>query len=193
MMNERTLVILKPDAVARGIVGEILTRFEKVGLKIVAMKMIFAPEDKLKEHYFKDDQWLIEKGKGIIKNKGYPENYDQKIAGQEIVDGLVQDMMILPVIAMILEGHNAVNVVRKLVGPTNVEQALPGTIRGDYSHDTYALANVSDRPILTIVHASGDLADAEKEVKLWFAPEEIQGYERADAKIHYRKGNLNKK
>jgi len=193
VINERTLVILKPDVVARGIVGEILTRFEKVGLKIVAMKMIFAPEDKLQEHYFKDDQWLIEKGKGIIKNKGYPENYDPKIAGQEIVDGLVQDMMILPVIAMILEGHNAVNVVRKLVGPTNVEQALPGTIRGDYSHDTYALANVSDRPILTIIHASGDLADAEKEVKLWFAPEEIHGYERADAKIHYRKGNLNKK
>jgi len=193
VINERTLVILKPDAVARGIVGEILTRFEKVGLKIVAMKMIFAPEDKLKEHYFKDDQWLIEKGKGIIKNKGYSENYDPKIAGQEIVDGLVQDMMILPVIAMILEGHNAINVVRKLVGPTNVEQALPGTIRGDYSHDTYALANVSDRPILTVIHASGDLADAEKEVKLWFAPEEIYGYERADAKIHYRKGNLSKK
>lgn len=191
MINERTLVILKPDAVARGIVGEILSRFEKVGLKIVAMKMIFASEEKLKEHYYKDDEWLIEKGKGIIKNKGYPEDYDPKKAGQEIVDGLVQDMRILPVIAMVLEGHNAVNVVRKLVGPTNVEQAQPGTIRGDYSHDTYGLANVSDRPIITVIHASGDLADAEKEVKIWFSPEEIHDYERSDTKLHYRKGKLN--
>ncbi len=192
MMNERTLVILKPDAVARGIIGDIISRFEKVGLKIVGMKMIFAPEDKLREHYYKDDEWLIEKGKGIIKNKGYPDGYDPKKAGSEIVDGLVQDMMILPVIAMVLEGHNAVNVVRKLVGPTNVEQAPPGTIRGDYSHDTYALANVSDRPIITVIHASGDLKDAEKEVKLWFRPDELHNYDRADTRFHYRKGSLTK-
>ena len=190
MINEKTLVILKPDAVARGITGDIISRFERVGLKIVGMKMIFARKEQLEEHYFKDDEWLIEKGKGIIKNKGYPEDYDPKKAGKEIVDGLVQDMMLLPVVAMVLEGHNAVNVVRKLVGPTNVENAQPGTIRGDYSHDTYALANVSDRPIITVIHASGDLKDAEKEVKLWFTPEELHDYEKVDTKLHYRKGKL---
>ncbi len=189
-MIERTLVVLKPDAVSRGIVGEIISRFEKVGLKIVAMKLLFASREQLEEHYYKDDEWLIEKGKGLIKNKGYPEDTDPKKAGREIVEGLVKDMMLLPVIAMVLEGHNAVNVVRKICGPTNVEEANPGTIRGDYSHDTYALANVSDRPILTIIHASGDLEDAKKEISIWFKPEEIHSYERADEKIHYRKGNL---
>ena len=83
--NEQTLVILKPDAVSRGIIGEIISRFEKVGLKIVAMKMVYATKEQLEEHYFKDDEWLIKKGKGIIKNKGYPEDYDPKKAGREIV------------------------------------------------------------------------------------------------------------
>lgn len=190
MINEQTLVILKPDVLSRGIVGEILSRFERVGLKIVAMKMLNATKEQLEEHYFKDDEWLIEKGKGIIKNKGYPTDYDPKKAGKEIVNGLVYDMRILPVIALVLQGHNAINVVRKLSGPTNVEQAMPGTIRGDYSHDTYNLANVSDRPIITVIHASGDLADAKKEVALWFKPEEIYNYEKADTKLHYRKGKL---
>lgn len=188
MIDERTLVILKPDAVSRGLIGKILSRFERVGLKIAAMKMVFATKEQLQEHYFKEDDWLIEKGKGIIKNKGYPEDHDPKAAGQEIIDGLVQDMMLLPVVALVLEGHNAVNVVRKIVGPTNVEDAPPGTIRGDYSHDTYALANVSDRPIITIIHASGDLADAKKEINIWFTPEEIHKYAKADTQLHYRKG-----
>jgi nucleoside-diphosphate kinase len=152
--------------------------------------MLFATKEQLEDHYFKDDTWLIEKGKSIIKNKGYPENYDPKKAGKEIVTGLVNDMMLSPIIAMVLEGHNAVAVVRKLVGPTNVEQALPGTIRGDYSHDTYGLANVSDRPIITIIHASGDLTDAKKEVGIWFTKDEIHSYERTDTKLHYRKGSL---
>jgi len=189
-MKERTLVLLKPDAVGRGIAGEIITRFEKVGLKIVAMKMLFASRKQLEDHYYKDDEWLIRKGEGIIKNKGYPANYDKKKAGKEIVNALVNDMRILPIVAMVLEGHNAVNVVRKICGPTNVEEALPGTIRGDYSHDTYALANVSDRPILTIIHASGDLKDAEKEIKIWFKPDEIYQYEKPEDKIHYRTGSL---
>lgn len=191
-MIEQTLLLFKPDAIQRGIVGEILSRFERVGLKIVAMKMLFATKEQLEEHYFKEDEWLIEKGKSIIKNKGYSENYDPKKAGREIVDGLVDDMMLSPIIAMVLEGHNAVAVVRKLVGPTNVEQALPGTIRGDYSHDTYALANVSDRPIITIIHASGDLKDAKKEIGIWFKPNELHTYERIDSKLHYRKGGLKK-
>ncbi len=189
-MIERTLVILKPDAIARGITGEILARFEKVGLKIVAMKMQFARKEQLEDHYYKDDEWLLEKGKSLKKNKGYPEDYDDKKAGSEIVNGLVNDMMILPIVAMVLEGHNAINVVRKLTGPTNVEQAMPGTIRGDYSHDTYGLANVSDRPILTVIHASGDKPDAEKEIKIWFEDKEIHTYKKPEEDVHYRKGSV---
>lgn len=187
-MKERTLVILKPDVLARGIMGDIITRFERVGLKFVGMKMIWAPKDKLEEHYMKDDAWLIEKGKGIIKNKGYPDNYDPKKAGKEIVDSLVVDMMILPVVAMVLEGHNAVEVVKKLTGPTNIQQAMPGTIRGDYSHDTYGLANVSDRPILTVIHATGEAHEAEREINIWFTKNELHTYEKADESVHYRKG-----
>jgi nucleoside-diphosphate kinase len=188
-MMEKTLILLKPDVVARGIVGEIITRFEKVGLKIVGMKMLAASKEQLEEHYFKDDEWLIRKGAGIIKNKGYPEDYDPKKAGKEIVDGLISDMMLYPIIAMAIEGHNAVEVVRKIAGPTNVEEAMPGTIRGDYSHDTYALANVSDRPIITIIHASGEKDEAIAELKIWFKDDEIHEYDRVESHLHYRKNN----
>ncbi len=189
MINEQTLVLLKPDAILRGLTGEIINRFERVGLKIAAIKMLQATEEQLSEHYYKDDEWLIEKGKKIIQNKNYSQDYDPKTAGQEIVNGLVKDMQLSPIIALVLEGHNAVNVVRKICGPTNVEEALPGTIRGDYSHDTFSLANVSDRPIITVIHASGDLEDAKKEIGIWFGPEEIHSYEKADSPIHYRKQN----
>lgn len=186
-MKEQTLILFKPDAVQRGIVGEILTRFEKVGLKIIGLKMLNARDEQLAEHYYKDDAWLIKKGEGFKKNKGYPENYDDKKAGQEIIDGLIKDMKISPIIAMVLEGHNAVKVVKKLVGPTNIEEALPGTIRGDYSHDTYHLANISDRPIITVIHCTGEKEEAEKEIAIWFNPSEIHSYEKPEDKIHYRK------
>lgn len=185
---EKTLVILKPDAVKRGIAGEIIARFERVGLRIVAMKMIFASRKQLEEHYYKDEAWLIKKGKSIIQNKNYPEDYDPKKAGMEIVNGLIKDIRLSPVITMVLEGHNAVDVVRKLTGPTNIEEALPGTIRGDYSHDTYGLANTSDRPIITIIHASGTVEEAQKEIDIWFTPEEIHSYKRTDTDLHYRMG-----
>ncbi len=186
-MIEKTLVIIKPDAVQRGLVGEITHRFEKVGLKLAAMKMLFATKEQLEEHYYKDDEWLTKKGVGIIKNKNYPKDYDPKKAGREIVDALIDDMRLSPVIAMVVEGHNAVAVVKKITGPTNIEEALPGTIRGDYSHDTYGLANVSDRPIITILHASGEKDEAEKEIKIWFPENEIFDYEKMDAAWHYRK------
>lgn len=187
MKKERALILFKPDAVQRGIVGEILSRFEKVGLKIIALKMLDAKEEQLAKHYYKDDEWLVRKGEGVKKNKSYSEDYDAKKAGQEIVDGLMKDMQICPIIAMVLEGHNAIHTVRRLAGPTNLNEAAPGTIRGDYAHDTYDLANVSNRPIITIIHATDDAKDSEKEINTWFEPSEIHSYEKADEKIHYRK------
>jgi len=186
-MIEQTLVILKPDAVTRGIVGEILVRFEKVGLKIVAMKMLNTTKEQLEEHYYKDDEWLIKKGESIIKNKNYPKEYNKKKAGREIVDSLIKDMMFCPVIALVLQGYNSINVVRKIAGPTNIEEAQPGTIRGDYSHDTYTLANKSDRPILTIIHASDTKQGAEKEISIWFKKEEIHAWKKLDEDLIYRK------
>jgi nucleoside-diphosphate kinase len=187
MEMERALILFKPDAIQRGIVGEILSRFEKVGLKIIALKMLDAKEEQLAKHYFKDDEWLVRKGEGVKKNKGYPENYDAKKAGQEIVEGLIKDLQLCPIIAMVLEGHNAIHTVRRLVGPTNANEAAPGTIRGDYIHDTYDLANVSNRPIITIIHATDDPKDSQKEIDIWFNPSEVHSYEKADEKIHYRR------
>jgi len=184
---ERTLVLFKPDAVCRGIVGEILSRFEKVGLKIAALKMLDAKEEQLAQHYYKDEEWLITKGKKIIKNKEYPADYDPKKAGQEIINGLIKDMQISPIIAMVLEGHNAVKTVKKITGPADIEEAPPGTIRGDYSHDTFELANKCNRPNITIIHVTDNPAEAEKEINFWFDSNEIHSYEKTDEKMHYRK------
>ena len=188
---EKTLVLFKPDAVCRGIVGEILSRFEKVGLKIIGLKMLNAIEEQLAKHYYKDEEWLIRKGKGVIEKKGYPQTYDPKKAGQEIVDGLIHDMMISPIIALVLQGHNAVKTVKRLAGPTDIDEASPGTIRGDYSHDTYALANLSNRPNLTIIHATDNPAEAEKEISFWFDDSELHSYEKPDETIHNRKRDCN--
>lgn len=186
-MIERTLVLFKPDAVQRGLVGEILSRFERVGLKIIALKMLDAGEEQLAKHYYKDEKWLIEKGRDIMKKKGYAEDYDPKKAGQEIIDNLIRDMKISPIIAMVLEGHNAVKTVKRLTGPTNIDEALPGTIRGDYSHDTFGLANISNRPNLTIIHATDDPAESKREIEIWFDENELHSYEKPEEKLHYRK------
>jgi len=184
---EQTLVLFKPDTLQRGIVGEILSRFEKVGLKIVGLKMLDARDEQLAKHYYKDEEWLIKKGKTMIEKKGYSADHDPKAAGQEIVDGLMKDMKITPIIALALEGHNAVMTVKRLAGPTNIDEAAPGTIRGDFSHDTFGLANISNRPNLTIIHATDNPAEAENELGIWFNPSEIHSYSKIDEKIHHRK------
>lgn len=186
-MKEKTLVLIKPDAILRGITGEILSRFEKVGMKIVAMKMIQAQREVLEQHYFKDKKWLIEKGELYKKKLGLPEDTDPILVGKNIVEGLIQDMQFSPIIAIVLEGHNAVYTIKRLTGPTNIDEAMPGTIRGDYSHDTFELANKSNRPNLTIIHATDNPAESEKEIDFWFSPDEIHSYEKPEEKVHYRK------
>src|SRR6478735_9468699 len=138
---ERTLIVFKPDAVMRGIVGEVLTRFEKVGLKIVAAKMVTPDYDHLHEHY---------EGIGTLKTR----------KGEEIFENTLATMQAGPVIAMVLEGVEAVETVRKMVGPTEPKSAVPGTIRGDYAHMSYNQANVSGRALNNILHASADSNEA---------------------------------
>ena len=186
-MKEKTLVLIKPDAVLRGITGEIILRFEKVGMKIVAMKMIKASREILEKHYFKDEKWLTQKGELYKKKLNLPENTDPIPVGKSIVEGLIIDMQHSPIIAIVLEGHNAVHTVKRLTGPTNIDEALPGTIRGDFSHDTFELANHSNRPNLTIIHATDNSTEAQKEIDFWFSPDEIHTYEKPEEKVHYRK------
>lgn len=155
---QKTLVIFKPDTVQRGLVGEILTRFERVGLKIVATKMI-APD---KEHYY----YHYEEIGKMVTRRG------------EHAFGVTLDMMVSgPVIAMVFEGVEAVALVRKLVGPTEPKSATPGTIRGDYSHMSFGYADTEGKGIPNLIHASGDEEEAEKEINHWFSEAELYEYQ----------------
>jgi nucleoside-diphosphate kinase len=161
---ERTLIIFKPDAVMRGVVGEILSRFEKVGLKIVGTKMLKADYDHLYGHY----QTI-----GTLKDR----------AGERIFETTVAGMMEGPVIAFVLEGIEAAELVRKMVGSTEPKSAQPGTIRGDYSHISYGHANSQGTPIPNVIHASADADEAAKEIAHWFAENELYDYENVHEKF----------
>lgn len=155
---EKTLIIFKPDAVMRGIVGEILTRFERVGLKIVGAKML-QPDY---EHYYQHYESI---GKMVSRR------------GQEAFDVTLAFMQEGPVIAMVLEGIGAVEQVRKMVGTTEPKSAQPGTVRGDYAHVSFAHANGQGVSIPNLLHASGDPEEAAQEVAHWFRPEELVTYD----------------
>ncbi len=155
---ERTLIILKPDAVQRAIVGDIVSRFERVGLKIVAMKMV-EPD---REHYHKHYEEISK----LVSRRG-----------QEVFDVNLEFMMAGPVVALVLEGLGAVELVRKMVGETEPSAAQPGTIRGDYSHISFNHANSIGTGIPNLIHASGDKAEAKQEIDLWFTKDEIYPYE----------------
>lgn len=161
---QKTLVIFKPDTVQRGVVGEILTRFERVGLKIVATKMI-APT---KEHYHKHYEEI---GKMITRR------------GEHTFDITLDLMVQGPVIAMVFEGVEAVALVRKMVGPTEPKSALPGTIRGDYSHMSFGYADDEDKGIPNLIHASGDPEEAAQEIDHWFSDSELYEYKTLNEKF----------
>ncbi len=158
MQQERTLIVFKPDSVSRGIVGEILARFEKVGLKIIGTKMLKPDNDFFHHHY---------EGIGTMITRH----------GQKIFDTTVKMMQTGPVIAVVLEGVEAVSVVRKMVGSTESKSSLPGTIRGDYSHMSYAHADEQGIGLPNILHASGDSKEAKLEIAHWFSESELFDYE----------------
>lgn len=154
---EQTLVVLKPDTVQRGISGEIITRFERAGLKIVGMKMVAPDEKHFHEHY---------------------EGISKLISrwGEEIYHVTLSQLTEGPVVAMVLEGVEAVTHVRKMVGATDPKDSLPGTIRGDYTHVTRAYTNERGGTLPNMLHASGDAEEAKKEIALWFNESELYGY-----------------
>lgn len=154
---EKTLIVFKPDAVARGIVGEIITRFERAGFKIVGTKMLQPDHQHYYDHY---------EGIGTLKTR----------KGDEIFESQLASMKEGPVIAMVLEGVEAVDAVRKMVGDTEPKAALPGTIRGDYAHVTYGQAASIGRGVANIIHASADPEEAKKEIAHWFSETELYDY-----------------
>ncbi len=155
---ERTLVVFKPDSVMRGIVGEIMTRFERAGLKIVGMKMLSPDYDHYYQHY---------EGIGTLKTR----------KGEDIFEMQMKTMLSGPVIAMVLEGVEAVELVRKMVGDTQPKTAIPGTIRGDYAHVSYDAANSAGVSVSNVLHASAESGEAEREIAHWFSESEICEYE----------------
>ena len=188
MIKEKTLVIVKPDGVQRSLVGDIIARIERTGLKIIAMKMLLASEDTLWKHYDKDDTWFIEKGAIAIesrKSQGLEVNKEAIEYGKDILRGNISFMTSGPVIALIVQGNQSVGVVKKLVGGTEPLTSDVGTIRGDYTVDTYSLANSSSRAVRNLVHCSDKVSEAEREIALWFNESEIVKYNLANERILY--------
>ncbi len=186
---EKTLVLIKPDGVARGLVGQIISRFEQAGLKLVAMKMVHASHDDVDRHYALTEEWMMAvytKAKTKYEAEGRPFNYtDHKAYGGDIKNGLIDFLKSSPIVAFVLEGEMAVSLVRKLVGATEPASSAPGTIRGDFSHDTYALSNSQNRPLRNLIHASGNLEEANNEIKIWFTDVELYQYEHVNDGVQY--------
>ena len=155
---ERTLIILKPDALMRGIAGEIVTRFERVGLKIIGVKMLQPDVDHYHHHYEEISKMISRRG-------------------QDAFDVTVDMMQEGPVVAIVLEGIGAVKIVRKMVGETEPKAAQPGTIRGDYAHVSFDHANKEGQGVANLIHASGDEKEAEAEIRHWFSENELYDYE----------------
>jgi nucleoside-diphosphate kinase len=179
--KERTFVILKPDTIQRSLAGEIIHRIERTGLKLVAIKMLNADEDRLTKHYGKDDQWYLEKGTKRVKlmqeaGKAVDSNRLPIEYGKDIIRGVVRYMQSSPVVAMVWEGNQAVAVVRKIVGTTDPTTSDVGTIRGDYQIDSYSLSDAEERGIRNILHCSDQPSEAEREIGIWFSPEELMAY-----------------
>jgi len=174
---ERTLVILKPDAVQRAIAGEIITRFERVGLKVVGMKMMI-PEMELLNRHYPDDLVPIVGGKTKEDWDNYGVEYAETIEeiGEMIVNATRQFMQSSPVIAMVLEGGHAVEVVRKMVGKTGPKDSAPGTIRGDYAHLSLGRASLQKKGAANLLHASGTVDEAKQEISMWFDKSELFEY-----------------
>lgn len=159
MAIEQTLVLIKPDGVQRGLTGEIMKRFEQRGLKIVGLKLTQADEDLAKKHYTED----ISKRRGeYVRNK------------------LLKFLISGPIIAIVIEGVDAVENVRKIVGDTESKKALPGTIRGDFSHISFEHADTKEIPVKNLVHASANPEEAKQELGIWFSVEEIHNYRRSE-------------
>lgn len=193
LTQEKTVVLVKPDGVKRGLVGEVVRRIEQRGLKIIALQMFQASREQIDEHYPKDPTWVTRLGnKTLTTYEKYgidPKAELRTDKAEEIgpmVRGWLVDYMVSgPMVKFIVQGIHAVDMVRKLCGNTLPNLAEMGTIRGDYSVDSPALANTQRRGVHNIVHASETPEEARHEIEFWFKPEEIHEYKRAEEDIMF--------
>lgn len=191
--EEKTVVLIKPDGVKRGLIGEIISRIEKRGLKIIAISMIKPAKEQIDEHYPKDPNWIKRLGeKSLTTYAKYgwdPEKEmgtDDPVAiGLAVREWILDFMISGPLVKIAVEGIHSVDMVRKLVGNSIPALAEMGTIRGDFSVDSAALANKNRRAVHNLIHASETLEEAAHELEFWFSPEEIFPYKRAEEDIMF--------
>ncbi len=177
--KERTFVIVKPDGVQRALVGEIIKRFERTGLKLIGMKLTVLDSDRIWKHYSKDDAWFIKKGTKIAEDRaaaGLSAEKEPIEYGKDIIRALEKFMTCGPVVMMALEGNSAVAVVTKLTGGTEPATSDVGTIRGDFTIDSYNIAAIDDRAVRNLIHCSDTPENAEAEIALWFDESELISY-----------------
>ena len=188
--EERTLVLIKPDGVKRGLVGEVLGRLEKRGLKIIALQMIWPSREEMDKHYPQDKEWITGLGRNTARSyeefkipSTLTDDYgteDPYEIGKMVRAWLVDFMVSGPIVKIVVEGLHAIRMVRKIVGPTIPAFAEMGTIRGDFSVDSPVLANVQKRAVRNLVHASGNPEESAFEINHWFKPAEIHSYKRSE-------------
>jgi nucleoside-diphosphate kinase len=186
--RERSFVIIKPDGVQRSLIGEVIKRIERTGLKIAALKLVVPTEEQCWTHYNKDEAWFLSKGERIIKERteaGVPVEKEAIEYGRDIVRQLVKFMTSGPVVAMVIEGNQAVGIITKIVGGTEPMSSDVGTIRGDLTLDSYALAGIDGRAVRNLIHCSDKPTEAEREIPIWFKPEEIISYRLVADQILY--------
>jgi nucleoside-diphosphate kinase len=186
--KERSLVIIKPDGVQRSLIGEIIKRFERTGLKFVAMKLLVPTEEQCWTHYHKEDDWFLSKGNRITedrKNQGLSIDKEPMEYGKDIIRANVDFFTSGPVLAMVIEGNAAVAIVKKLVGGTEPTTSDVGTIRGDLTVDSYALSSIDNRAVRNLIHCSDSPEEALRETAIWFNENEIIDYRQVQEAILY--------
>ncbi len=187
------MVLVKPDGVKRGLIGEIVGRIERRGLKVIALKMVLVGREHLEEHFPKSEEWIGRLGdKGLATFADYkldPKEHlgtaDRMEIGKKVKESLFAYMTSGPIVAMVIEGIHAIDMVRKLAGHTLPFKAEMGTLRGDFSVDSPAIANVEGRAIRNIMHASETPEEAKNEINLWFKEGEIHSYKRAEEDVMF--------
>lgn len=188
MHKERSFVIIKPDGVQRSLIGDIINRFERTGLKFVGFKFLVATPEQCVEHYHKDEEWFLKKGNRIIedlKAQNLPVEKSALDYGKSIIDANVKFMTAGPILAFVIEGNQSVAIVKKLVGSTEPSTSDVGTIRGDLTVDSYAHSALQDRAVRNLIHCSDAPEEAEREIKVWFDEKELISYKTAQERILY--------
>ncbi len=189
--QEQTLVIIKPDGVQRTLIGEILRRYERTGLKLIALKFVIPSEEQATRHYYEvgGEVWIEEVGKkarAAYERQGLQSPFkSNKENGQAVLRTNAKYLSSGPVVAMVWQGNGAVGLIRKITGGTEPLTSDVGTIRGDLTLDSYALADLDKRSVRNLIHASGSVEEAQKEIKIWFHEKELLSYRLVQEQILY--------